>query len=280
MFIPSYVGTFCGLISPSLSHYFLFWFIYFSNLLKEPIGYLGYIESKDRVIREKRIGKNSEVRGHIEITGSVPLLSWRILRIPRNTWVLSVFSPSTKFSPKKIQKRCRLCQFAVFVWNSYLICPLSSYNSIHPFVSRPLRLPSTRLFSIVTKHCGSRQPYRISRSKLDRTFADAYILTKRWRVMTSGVVISNFWHLLQSRETHDVCNCYLSLRQCLFTQMATRYLKWYASQVELYQNLNMFPPAQLNALWTQHLHHRQSKSIRLRVAFIYTSIHTRDKFWQ
>ena len=58
---------------------------YFSNLLKEPIGYLGYIESKERVIREKRIGKESEVRGHVEITGSVPLLSCRILRTPRST---------------------------------------------------------------------------------------------------------------------------------------------------------------------------------------------------
>lgn len=92
--------------------------------------------------------------------------------------------------------------------------------------------------------------------------------------MTSGVVISNFCHLLQSRETHDVWNCYLSLRRWLFTQMATRYLRSYTSQVQLYQNLNMFPPpALLNALWTQLLHDRQNKAFRLRVTYIYTFIH-------
>jgi len=56
-------------------------------LLKEPIGYSRYMDSKDRAIRGKRIGNESEVRGHGLITGSVPVLSWRILRIPRNTWV-------------------------------------------------------------------------------------------------------------------------------------------------------------------------------------------------
>ena len=62
-------------------------------------------------------------------------------------------------------------------------------------------------------------------------------------------------------------------RRCLLTQMATQYLK----SLQLYQNLNVFPPpAQLNAL-RNHLQGRQvNECNRLRVtSCIHLFIHVR-----
>jgi hypothetical protein len=134
---------------------------------------------------------------------SVPVFSWSLLRKPRNTWIsviniLFEIRNGTPLPPTSLENKSEALPLALFVWNSILICPLSSYNSIHHSVCRPLlsfsRSPAAHMpvFSIVTKYCGSRQLYRISRCKLDWAVPDAKILTKRWRVITSGIVNSNF----------------------------------------------------------------------------------------